>query len=362
MSKLFILMTLILSIVSLQACENSDEGKVPLVVYDMSDDYMQDFTTKIMEEAGSDYEIALHDSKNSQIIQNEIIETLIEENPPLIIVNPVDRLGARMIIQKAKQAEIPLLFINREPLKEDLDLYDDAYYVGADPVESANLQAEAIDELFGGAPENLNKYDLNDDNTIQAAILMGQQGHQDAELRTKYVISALEDLGYEVDLLDIKVANFNRIEGRDATYELIEAYGDTLEIIISNNDAMAVGAVAALENEGYIEDTNEDGTINHAEEPWLPVIGIDGLPIATSLIESGHLYATVLNDSEAMADALVEMMRIVASDNDFSGFSYTLEADTYVWIDYKTFSLELEEDSEAESDSENSNDNEVSEN
>lgn len=348
MRKLISLVLLIVSVVTLVACDHTDDLTVPLVVYDMSDDYMQDFTDKIIDEAQQDFTIELHDSKNSQIIQNEIIESLIEEDPPLIIVNPVDRLAARMIIQKAKQKDIPLLFINREPLREDLDLYEHAYYIGADPVESANLQAEAIDELFGGKPSTLNRYDKNNDDTLQAAILMGQQGHQDAEMRTKHVISALETLGYSIDLLTIKVANFKRIEGREATYELLENYGDELEIIISNNDAMAVGAVEALENEGYIEDTNEDGVINHAQEPWLPVIGIDGLPIATSLIESGHLYATVLNDSLKMAEAIVEMLEIVAYDKAFTDFSFTLEDDTYVWIDYKTFSLEIEEAPEEE--------------
>jgi|GEM_PF-474271 methyl-galactoside transport system substrate-binding protein len=349
MPKLLIIGLFIMSLLTLGACENTDESAIPLVVYDMSDDYMQDFTDKIMEEAASQYTIKRYDSKNSQIIQNEIIEKLIEQKPPLIIINPVDRLGARMIIQKAKQEEIPLLFINREPLKDDLDLYDQAYYIGADPIESAYLQARAIDDLFGGDPDNLNRYDLNDDNVIQLSILMGQQGHQDAELRTKHVISALESLGYTLDLLDIKVANFNRIEGRDATYDLIEDHGETMELIISNNDAMAVGAIAALTSEGYIEDTNDDGVITHAEEPWLPVIGIDGLPIATSLIESGHLYATVLNDSAKMAEALVEMIEIVETNEDFSEFSFTLEDDTYVWIPYQTFSLEIEETPEEES-------------
>ena len=344
MRKLMILTLLIIIALSLQACESAKETTIPLVVYDMNDDYMQDFTDKILEEAGPLYDIRLHDSKNSQTIQNEIIEGLIEKSPPLLIVNPVDRLGARMIIQKAKQASIPLIFINREPLKEDLDLYERAYYIGADPVESAQLQAETIDDLFGGDPEALNRYDKNSDDIIQAAILMGQQGHQDAELRSKHVISAWETLGYSVDLLDIKVANFNRLEAREATHELIDTYGDTLELIISNNDAMAVGAIHALESEGVIEDTDGDGIITHAEEPWLPVVGIDGLDIATALIESGHLYATVLNDSEEMADAIAEMLSVVSSGEDFSDYPFTLEDGTYVWIDYKTFTLEFEEE------------------
>ncbi|MFW6298564.1 MAG: galactose ABC transporter substrate-binding protein [Bacillota bacterium] len=328
------------------ACEERSSDSIPLVVYDMNDDYMQDFTDKIREEADDDYAIELHDSKNSQTIQNEIIESLIEEDPPLIVVNPVDRLGARIIIQKAKQADIPLVFINREPLQEDLDLYDKAYYIGADPAESADLQAETVVDLFGDDPENLSKYDTNDDDRIQTAVLMGQQGHQDAEIRTKRVIEALENFGYDLDLLDIKVANFNRLEGREAMVELIDVYGDDIELVISNNDAMAVGAVTALENEGLIEDTDENGVIDHADEPWVPVVGIDGLDIARTLIETGHLYATVLNDSAQMAEALVELIDFIETEKPMEDYPFTLEDDTYVWIDYQTFAQEIDENEE----------------
>ncbi|MFW5893203.1 MAG: galactose ABC transporter substrate-binding protein [Bacillota bacterium] len=350
MRKIMILTLAFLLVGVLTACGDNQKATVPLVVYDMNDDYMQDFTDKILDEAERETDIELHDSKNSQIIQNEIIEKLIEEDPPLIIVNPVDRLGARMIIQKAKQAEIPLIFINREPLKEDLDLYEHAYYIGADPVESARLQAETIIDLFGEDPGDLTRYDTNDDNVIQTAILMGQQGHQDAELRTKHVIRALEDFGYEIDILDIKVANFNRLESEEATTELIETFGDELELIISNNDAMAVGAISALVEEGVIEDSDDDGVIDHSEEPWLPVVGIDGLDIATELIESGHLYATVLNDSAEMAEALVELVKIIEDEDPYGKYSFTIENDTYVWIDYKTFVLEIEEEESDETD------------
>ncbi|MFW5894806.1 MAG: galactose ABC transporter substrate-binding protein [Bacillota bacterium] len=346
MRKTVILLLAFLLATTLAACGDNQEETIPLVVYDMNDDYMQDFTDKILDASENSKNIELHDSKNSQVIQNELIEELLEDDPPLIIVNPVDRLGARMIIQKAKQEDIPVIFINREPLKEDLDLYEDAYYIGADPVESATLQAETIIDLFGEDPDNLSQHDTNDDDVIQTAILMGQQGHQDAELRTKHVIKALEAYGYAVDILDIEVANFNREEGKEATEELVETFGDELELIISNNDAMAVGAIEALVEADIIEDTDEDGTIDHSKEPWLPVVGIDGLDIATDLIESGHLYATVLNDSAEMAEALVELIDVIENKKAMDDASFTLEDDTYIWIDYKTFALDIEEEEE----------------
>ena len=62
---------------------------------------MQDFMNLILENNTNDILLETYDSKNSQIIQNEIINDTLSENPPLLIVNPVDRLGVYPIIEKA---------------------------------------------------------------------------------------------------------------------------------------------------------------------------------------------------------------------------------------------------------------------
>ncbi len=337
----------------LSACTNFVNDEIPLIIYDRQDHYMRHFENQIQAAAGKRITIRSYDSKNSQSIQNEIIEDLLENDPPLLIINPVDRLSVFPMVDKANQLGIPIIFINREPLRDDIFRHDAAYYIGADPKESAQLQAEMIIELFGGNETALNSFDKNGDNAIQTIILMGQQGHQDAEQRTKYVLKHLEDAGFDIDLLDIHIANFNREEAYEITLELADIYGDNIELIISNNDAMAVGAIDALLEMGIIKEDEDGKVVNHSPENWLPVIGIDGLDIATNLIETGHIFGTVINDSETMAKAIVALADYLSNEKSLENYPYEITDGRYIWINYRKFALESssqEEDDDEEND------------
>ena len=330
---LIILMSVFLFI--LTGCTDKEQ-EIPLIIYDSEDLYMQDFEDLIyVKDAYDSFRFFSYDSKNSQIIQNEIVNEVLKDNPKVIIVNPVDRLGVYPLIAKAQESDVSIIFINREPIKEDLLLYDKLFYVGAKPEQSAEYQADIVVDLFGGNPEELNSFDLNQDNIIQCVILKGEPGHQDAEIRTEKVIEELINQGFSVEILSIEEAYFSQDIAKQKMQDLLPLLGDQMEVIISNNDAMAIGAIDVLKEEGYFIDTNSDGLIDRDTETWFPVIGIDGLPIAVELIETGYLYGTVLNDSETMAKAITELTNLLVLGFDISNFSFEIEGDKYIWIDYK---------------------------
>jgi methyl-galactoside transport system substrate-binding protein len=308
--------------------------EIPLLIYDMQDAYMYDFEQKIQDATNGTFGLVTVDGQNSQIIQNEDIDKWINEKVPLLIVNPVDRLSVYSIIEKAKQSGTKIIFFNREPLAQDMALYDSVYYVGADAAESARIQAQIIMELFGNNTQ-LNEFDKNGDGIIQAVILKGEQGHQDAEARTKVVVETLAEAGYNVEVLDISIANFDRQTAKTAMDGLITTHGKNIEVVISNNDAMALGAIESLTDKGYFMDTNKDGKIDRTSEVWIPVVGIDGLDIAMEQIASGFLYGTVFNDSQNMAEAIVELANLLINGEDVSDLSFTITNGKYIWINYK---------------------------
>ncbi|MBU1141932.1 MAG: galactose ABC transporter substrate-binding protein [Firmicutes bacterium] len=313
---------------------------IPLLIYDMNDTYMEDFEQRIRNNADDELSIVTYDCQNSQIIQNEYIEQLMDDGYQLLIINPVDRLSVYAIIEKAMQTNTTIIFINREPLEIDMNLSDSLYYIGADARQSAELQAEIVMELFGGNPNQLNQFDKNSDGVIQTVILKGEQGHQDAEARTQYVIETLDNENYQVEVLDVVIANFDTDTAVIAMEQLIDKYGNTIEVVLSNNDAMAIGAIKALKNYNYFIDANHDGIIDRESETWIPVIGIDGLDIAIDQIEKGYLYGTVLNDSQKMADAIYELSYALLIDKTLDGFEYTITNEKYVWIDYQKMIFE----------------------
>ena len=141
--------------------------------------------------------LELVDSQNKQPTQNEQVDTFITKGVNALAINPVDRTAAGPIIEKAKAKELPIVFLNREPEKTDMDSYDKVWYVGAKAEQSGTLSGQIIADYFKAHKEA----DKNGDGIIQYVMLQGEPGHQDATLRTEYSIKAIEEAGYKTEKL-----------------------------------------------------------------------------------------------------------------------------------------------------------------
>jgi methyl-galactoside transport system substrate-binding protein len=313
------------------------QATVGLLLYNESDPYILEFARQIMDEAGSSMTITRLDAGNSQLIQNEQIGRLLDGKPELLMINPVDRLGAYAIIRRLQTENVPVIFFNREPLVNDLAIWDQTYYVGAKAEQSGQMQARLVMELFGGDPDALNLYDRNKDGIIQIIVLKGEQGHQDAEIRTREVLRSFESMGLIVEVLALEVANWNRDEAYEKMGRLLRNFPDQVELVVSNNDAMALGAISRMRQEGMFKDTNGNGRVDREDESWVPVVGIDGLREAEESIRDGYLYGTVKNDSLSMAKAMTELAEALVTDRDLESLSFTMVGDKYIWIDYQPF-------------------------
>jgi methyl-galactoside transport system substrate-binding protein len=301
MSKWLSLVSIAMLALTLTSCKRTDEA-VPLVLYNGADPYIMQFKDHINEYAEGRLTMEVYDSQNSQLLQNEIIEEILREDPRILIVNPVDRLGAYTIIEQAKERNIPVIFINREPLPEDMARYDQVYYIGAPAATGAIIQAEMVSELFG-SPGSLSVLDRNDDGLIQVVVLKGEQGHQDAEIRTEVVLEELERRGYDLEILSIEICDWQKEIAYDRITQYLEVSPPlaTIELVLSNNDYMAIGAIDALREQGFFQDDNEDEVISSNDGSWIPVLGIDAIEEAIDYIDRGFLHGTVLNDSETMS-------------------------------------------------------------
>jgi methyl-galactoside transport system substrate-binding protein len=313
------------------------EATVGLLLYNESDPYIMEFARQIMDEAGTSLEITKLDAGNSQLIQNEQIGRLLDAKPDLLMINPVDRLGAYAIIRRLQAEDVPVIFFNREPLANDLSIWEQTYYVGAKAEQSGQMQASLVMDLFGGDPDVLNLYDRNKDGIVQTIVLKGEQGHQDAEIRTREVLRSFESMGLPMEVLALEVANWNRDEAYEKMGRLLGSYSSQVELVVSNNDAMALGAISRMRQADMFKDTNGNGRLDREDDSWIPVVGIDGLREAEESIRDGYLYGTVKNDSLSMAKAMVELARALVIEQDLSSLTFPLDGGKYVWIDYRPF-------------------------
>ena len=181
------------------------------------------------------------DGANDQAKQTEQIDSFIAEGVDGLIVNLVQSTSASTIIEKAKAADIPVVFINREPTAEDLALYDKCCYVGADARQSGTFQGEII-----AATEN--KGDFNGNGTVDYAMIMGDPENVDAQYRTEYSIKALEDAGLKVNKLYEQRADWDQTKGQENAANVLSQFNNEVDVIFCNNDAMAMGALQAIED------------------------------------------------------------------------------------------------------------------
>ena len=331
-SKLKLLLATLLLAFSLSSC-SAKAKKIDLFLYDATDIFISDLSSNIVSSLTEGYEIKIYDAKKSQVIQNkQIIDELKNDTPDVLVVNAVDRLSSSSIIQKANKYQIPVIFFNREPVYNDIKPYGNSYYVGTNPIQEGKNQALMAHKLMKDPKSISKEIDKNGDNKLQCIFLQGESGHQDTEKRTWACIDQLQQLGYEIEILAMEKANWNRDQGYVAMSNLYPKYKN-IEFVFSNNDEMALGAIDYLMDNKYLHYAN--GRLN---TPF-PFVGVNGTKDGLIAIKDGLLYGTTINDSLKQADAIVSLIKLLQNEITIEEFNEKFQFDSnnekYIYLSGK---------------------------
>jgi methyl-galactoside transport system substrate-binding protein len=300
---------------------SSAKPTIGVAIYKFDDTFMTGVRNNISSAAGDRATVDIVDSQNSQPTQNDKVDLFITKKYNAIAINPVDRTAASVIIDKAQKANIPVVFFNREPLADDMKKWDKVYYVGAKAEQSGTLQGQLLVDYWKAHPE----MDKNKDGVMQYVMIKGEPGHQDAELRTKYSIKAIEDAGIKVEKLAEDTAMWDRVKGQEKMAAFLAAQSDKIEAVLANNDDMALGAIEALKAAGYFKDNK-----------YMPVVGVDATAPGLQALSDGTLLGTVLNDAKNQGKATLELAYALAQGKtpDKSSTGYDITDGKYVWVPY----------------------------
>lgn len=305
---------LLTALLSLFSCSGGED--VSVLYYTYSDTYISS-VRGAMDKALETAHIGYHnyDADGNQTRQTEQVDTSITKGARLLAVNVVDtgsEDAASAIVAKAKAADIPLIFFNRSVSDAVVSSYDKCVFVGTDYEEAGRIQGEMIGEYL---TKNFDKLDLNGDGEISYVLFKGQQGNLEAEARTKYSVEyankALTAAGKKpLKFYDQKNTNgyivdqngtWSNAAANNAMKTLLSAYSEAnknmVELVIANNDEMALGALAALEEAGY----------NKSGGKYIPVFGVDASDGARAKIKSGAMMGTVKQDGELMAKTIAKI-------------------------------------------------------
>ena len=272
--------------------------KIGVTLYDQYDAFlselMEDFNTYAAakeEETGIAINVEVYNASQSQATQNNQVEAMAQDGCDIICVNLVDRTDPTTVIDLAEKNDIPVIFFNREPVPEDLSQWNQLYYVGCEAKQSGEMQGEIAADYIENHPE----VDRNQDGRIQYILLEGEAGHQDAISRTDSSVKTLIEQGINLEKLSYLFADWNRGQAENRMNQIISQYGTEVEMVISNNDEMALGAIEAYKDAGY------------NQQEWPIIFGIDGLEDALEAIQNGTMQGTVYNDKEDQAEEMARL-------------------------------------------------------
>ncbi len=367
MKKILAIILVAVMLCAMTACgpsADSNELNVGVFYYTYDDPYMSSVRAAIDAELNAlGIKFTNYDSQNDQAKQNDLITTAITNGCNMLVVNLVNSGNvdaAKKIMELA--GDLPVLFINRAVEGTDnegtvLNAYKNIGFVGTDAPEAGHMQGKMVGEYILA---NYDAVDLNGDGKISYAMFKGDEGNVEAIYRTQYgqedADKVLTEAGkpameyfkadattkYQVDLDGAwsTTAALNYMQTNLSEYS--ESNNNMIEVVICNNDGMAMGVIQALKAAGY----------NNGTGKTIPVFGVDATDDAKAAIKEGSMTGTVKQDAEGMAKAVAGVVGAIkdgktmvealaaAAASDSSKFSISANVAAKLYVAYAPYTGE----------------------
>ena len=301
--------------------------KIGATIYRFDDAFMSYVRNEIETLAKDKISLSMQDSQYDQSKQNSLVDQFLSQKCTALAINLVNPAAVSGVIAKAKAKNVPLVLFNREPAAADMAAWDKVYYVGAKAQESGTMEGEIAVAYWKAHPEA----DLNKDGKMQYVMLIGDPENSDAKFRTEFSIKAVQAAGITVDKLAEDTAMWDRAKAQVKMAAFLAANPDKIEVVFTNNDEMALGAIDALKAAGYFKDGK-----------YIPVLGVDATPQALDALTEGTLLGTVRNDSVKQGQATFDIAYALATGAEVKTNVAPLanaagepnSAGKYVWVPY----------------------------
>lgn len=243
-------------------------AEVGVVLSNLSDKfvtYLRDGIIRYQEE-NEDLRITIVDAGGDSANVMNQIENLISKKVDAILLQPTDRKIVRSIGKKLEQANIPLVVINHYPESDALKYL--GAYVGSKEKDAGILQAEAVSALLNG-------------EKAEVGILLGPLGLEAQTERTsgnKEVFSQFPN----IKIVAEQEAKWDRATAMRIVEDWLQAHSN-MNVIVANNDEMAIGALLAVEKLGK-------------KDSDFIIAGVDATPDALAYLGRG-LDITIFQDA-----------------------------------------------------------------
>ncbi|MFQ6159810.1 D-ribose ABC transporter substrate-binding protein [Sinorhizobium meliloti] len=221
------------------------------------------------KELGYETLVLVHDDDANK--QSQLIDTAIGRGAKAIILDNAGSEASIAAVQKAKDAGVPSFLIDREINATGVAVSQ----IVSNNYQGAQLGAEEFVKLMGESG-----------NYVE---LLGREADLNAGIRSKGYHDVIDEYP-KMKMVAQQSANWSQTEGYSKMETILQANPD-IKGVISGNDTMAMGAIAALQAAGRKD---------------VIVVGFDGSNDVRDSIKSGGIKATVLQPAYAQAQMAVQ--------------------------------------------------------
>ena len=291
--------------IAMPGCGGSTTPARPVIGVTMAhfdDNFLTILRTAMVEHAATfpEFDLQFADAQGDVGRQLSQIQNFAAQNAAAIIVNAADTSATPGMTKAARDAGVPLVYVNRRPAEETLP--GGVVFVGSEELQAGTLEMEELARL------------LNHRGNV--AIMVGELASNGAQLRTKAVENIVAKYP-NMKVVEKQVGNFQRERGLDLMNNWLTA-GRAIDAVAANNDEMAIGAIMAIRQAGIAPGK-------------ILVGGVDATPDALAEIAKGTLAVTVFQNARGQARSAVEAAVKLSRGE---------KVDSFVWIPFELVTRE----------------------
>lgn len=217
------------------------------------------------------YFLIFNNARQKQENQIKALRSFISQRVDYIVFSPITEDGWETVLEEAREAEIPVILIDRKVNVQDQSLY--TTWIGSDFYKEGRMAAAALEEC-------LNRQNRQHE-PVRIVVLKGTEGATATIGRT----NGFDEVAAEHDnwvILDRVDAEFTTAKGQEQMEKLLKVHPD-IDVVISQNDDMTFGALEAIRAAG----------LTAGEEGDIVVISFDAGKAALKLVQDGSITADV---------------------------------------------------------------------
>jgi methyl-galactoside transport system substrate-binding protein len=309
MKKLMFVLTA-LAVIAGTSLSAQAKPVIGALIRNLDEQFVADYANnlkKIAAEKG--VELKLLDARSDQATQLDQLNTLLSQGVKYFVIISATTEATEQMAKAINAKGGGAAFSNIQPSVAALKVSKNFYLASSPESVAGQIQADIIDNYFKKNPSA-----LGPGKAINAILLLGQLGHPAQVNRTNAVLDSLGKKGYKVNVVAKDTANWKPDEAQQKMDAWISAYRNKFNIVIANNDGMALGAVESLLTAKYTDGDASKGTILK-----VPVVGVDATQVALKSMSEDKLYATVLQDSVGQSQTAFDLAYAMATKGSATG-------------------------------------------